>query len=210
MMADAARKKIIQVPGIGEVLLVKRPGTARLRISVSPRRGVVVSMPWMLPYAIAQKFLLSKRQWVAAALERQAGQMHRAAESGRTATVPDDPAELERMREAARAALVPKAARAALVPKLLSAAARYGFPFKGRVAIKNNVSNWGSCSSKGNINLNMRLIFLPEHLQDYVILHELCHLRYPNHSPQFHALLDSLLGGKEKELQRELHEWKIR
>ena len=201
MMADAARKKIIQVPGIGEVLLVKRPGTARLRISVSPRRGVVVSMPWMLPYAIAQKFLLSKRQWVAAALERQAGQMHRAAESGRTATVPDDPAELERMREAARAALV---------PKLLSAAVRYGFPFKGRVAIKNNVSNWGSCSSKGNINLNMRLILLPEHLQDYVILHELCHLRYPDHGPAFHALLDSLLGGREKELQRELHEWKIR
>ena len=200
-MADAARKKIIQVPGIGEVLLVKRPGTARLRISVSPRRGVVVSMPWMLPYAIAEKFLLSKRQWVAAALERQAGQMHRAAESGRTATVPDDPAELERMREAARAALV---------PKLLSAAARYGFPFKGRVAIKNNVSNWGSCSSKGNINLNMRLILLPEHLQDYVILHELCHLRYPDHGPAFHALLDSLLGDRETTLSRELNEWKIR
>ena len=201
MMADAVRKKIIQVPGIGEVLLVKRPGTARLRISVSPRRGVVVSMPWMLPYAIAEKFLLSKRQWVAAALERQAGQMHRAAESGRTATVPDDPAELERMREAARAALV---------PKLLSAAARYGFPFKGRVAIKNNVSNWGSCSSKGNINLNMRLILLPEHLQDYVILHELCHLRYPDHGPAFHALLDSLLGGRETTLSRELNEWRIR
>lgn len=201
MMADAARKKIIQVPGIGDVLLVKRPGTARLRISVSPRRGVVVSMPWMLPYAIAEKFLLSKRQWVAAALERQAGQMHRAAESGRTATVPDDPAELERMREAARAALV---------PKLLSAAARYGFPFKGRVAIKNNVSNWGSCSSKGNINLNMRLILLPEHLQDYVILHELCHLRHQNHGPQFHALLDSLLGGRETTLSRELNEWRIR
>ena len=201
MMADAARKKIIQVPGIGEVLLVKRPGTARLRISVSPRRGVVVSMPWMLPYAIAEKFLLSKRQWVAAALERQAGQMHRAAESGRTATVPDDPAELERMREAARAALV---------PKLLSAAARYGFPFKGRVAIKNNVSNWGSCSSKGNINLNMRLILLPEHLQDYVILHELCHLRYPDHGPAFHALLDSLLGEEEHKLRRELNEWRIR
>ena len=201
MMADAARKKIIQVPGIGEVLLVKRPGTARLRISVSPRRGVVVSMPWMLPYAIAEKFLLSKRQWVAAALERQAGQMHRAAESGRTATVPDDPAELERMREAARAALV---------PKLLSAAARYGFPFKGRVAIKNNVSNWGSCSSKGNINLNMRLILLPEHLQNYVILHELCHLRYPDHGPAFHALLDSLIGGEEHKLHRELNEWRIR
>ena len=92
MMADAARKKIIKVPGIGEVLLVKRSGTARLRISVSPRRGVVVSMPWMLPYAIAEKFLLSKRQWVAAALERQVVQVDRAAESGRIATTTDNAA----------------------------------------------------------------------------------------------------------------------
>ena len=201
MMADAARKKIIQVPGIGEVLLVKRRGATRLRISVSPRRGVVVSMPWLLPYAVAEKFLLSKRQWVAAVLERQAVQQQKAVQGGKTASVPSDPVELETMREAARAALV---------PKLREAAARHGFGFKGRVAIKNNVTNWGSCSSKGNINLNMRLILLPEHLQDYVILHELCHLRHQNHGPQFHALLDSLLGGREKELQRELHEWKIR
>ena len=174
MMADAARKKIIQVPGIGEVLLVKRSGTAKLRISVSPRRGVVVSMPWMLPYAIAEKFLLSKRQWVVSAMERQAFQRQMAVHGGKTASVPSDPVKLERMREAARAALV---------PKLREAAARHGFGFKGRVAIKNNVTNWGSCSSKGNINLNMRLVLLPERL---------------------------LLGGREKELQRELHEWKIR
>ena len=199
-MSSTAGKKTVQVPGIGEVLLVKRRGATRLRISVSPRRGVVVSMPWLLPYAVAEKFLLSKRQWVAAVLERQAVQQQKAVQGGKTASVPSDPVELETMREAARAALV---------PKLREAAARHGFGFKGRVAIKNNVTNWGSCSSKGNINLNMRLILLPEHLQGYVILHELCHLRHQNHGPQFHALLDSLLGGREKELQRELHEWKI-
>ena len=200
-MSSTAGKKTVQVPGIGEVLLVKRKGATRLRISVSPRRGVAVSMPWLLPYAVAEKFLMSKRQWVAAVLERQAVQQQKAVQGGKTASVPSDPVELETMREAARAALV---------PKLREAAARHGFGFKGRVAIKNNVTNWGSCSSKGNINLNMRLILLPEHLQDYVILHELCHLRHQNHGPQFHALLDSLLGGREKELQRELHEWKIR
>lgn len=200
-MSSTAGKKTVQVPGIGEVLLVKRRGATRLRISVSPRRGVAVSMPWLLPYAVAEKFLLSKRQWVAAVLERQAVQQQKAVQGGKTASVPSAPVELETMREAARAALV---------PKLREAAARHGFGFKGRVAIKNNVTNWGSCSSKGNINLNMRLVLLPERLQDYVILHELCHLRHQNHGPQFHALLDSLLGGREKELQRELHEWKIR
>ena len=193
-------KKIIQVPGIGEVLLVKRRGATRLRISVSPHRGVVVSMPWLLPYAVAEKFLLSKRQWVASVMEKQALQQQKAVQGGKTASVPSDLVELERMREAARAVLA---------PKLREAAARYGFPFKGRVAVKNNVTNWGSCSSKGNINLNMRLILLPEHLQDYVILHELCHLRYQDHGPGFHALLDSLLGGRETALSRELHDWRI-
>ena len=160
-MSSTAGKKTVQVPGIGEVLLVKRKGATRLRISVSPRRGVAVSMPWLLPYAVAEKFLMSKRQWVVSAMERQALQRQMAVHGGKTASVPSDPVKLERMREAARAALV---------PKLREAAARHGFGFKGRVAIKNNVTNWGSCSSKGNINLNMRLILLPEHLQDYVIL----------------------------------------
>ena len=181
--------------------MLRKAGARRLRISVSPRRGVTVTVPWPVPYAAAERFLMSKVQWIRNVLQKQALRQQHAEAEGRTAGVPDDPVALERMREEARAVLA---------PKLREAAARYGFPFKGRMAVKNNVSNWGSCSSKGNINLNMRLILLPEHLQDYVILHELCHLRHQNHGPAFHALLDSLLGGKEKELQRELHEWKIR
>ena len=55
-------------------------------------------------------------------------------------------------------------------------ACRFGFKY-ARVFIKHNLTNWGSCSSKGNINLNLNLLRLPEHLADYVILHELCHLR---------------------------------
>lgn len=192
--------KTVRIPEIGEVIMVRRKGTGRLRISVSPRRGVVVSVPWLMPYAVAERFLMSKRQWVAETLKRQALRQQEAVRTGKTAAVPGDPAELERMREKARALLE---------PKLREAAARHGFGFKGRVAIKNNVTNWGSCSSKGNINLNMRLILLPGHLQDYVILHELCHLRYQNHGPQFHALLDTLLGGRERSLSGELREWRI-
>lgn len=192
--------KTVRIPEIGEVIMIRRKGTARLRISVSPRRGVTVSVPWLMPYAVAERFLMSKRQWVTDTMKRQALRQQEAVRTGKTAAVPGDPAELERMREKARALLE---------PKLREAAARHGFSFKGRVAIKNNVTNWGSCSSKGNINLNMRLILLPGHLQDYVILHELCHLRHQNHGPQFHALLDSLLGGRERSLSGELREWRI-
>ena len=199
-MPRANSQKLISVPGIGEVRLTKRAGSVRLRISVSPRSGVAVSMPRHVSWSAGIRFLEAKRQWVEAALQRQALIQQKTIREGRTAAVPEDPAALERMREQARAALV---------PRLREAADRFGFPFKGRVTIKNNVSNWGSCSSKGNINLNIRLILLPEHLQDYVILHELCHLRHQNHGPQFHALLDSLLGGREADLRRELRGWRI-
>ncbi|MDY5407408.1 MAG: M48 family metallopeptidase, partial [Candidatus Cryptobacteroides sp.] len=50
----------------------------------------------------------------------------------------------------------------------------------------------GSCSRAGNINLNLNLVRLPEPLCDYVILHELCHLKEPNHGPKFHAMLEQL------------------
>lgn len=179
--------------------MTKKAGALRLRISVSPRRGVTVTLPRIMPWSAGISFLISKRQWVEEALRRQELRQRMAVQDGKTASVPDDPAELERMRERARAILV---------PKLRSAALQYGFSY-GRIAIKNNVSNWGSCSTRGNINLNMRLILLPEHLQDYVILHELCHLRHPDHGPQFHALLDSLLGGQEAVLSRELRGWRI-
>lgn len=192
-------KNSYNVPGIGEVLFIKRSGVRRLRISVSPRNGVVVTIPVRLPVSAAMAFVVEKREWILRALRRQSERIRKSVENGKIAGVPSDPSELERMRETARAILV---------PKLEAAARRHGFAY-GRVAIKNNVSNWGSCSALGNINLNMRLILLPEHLQEYVILHEMCHLRHPDHGPGFHAMLDSLLEGRENALRRELAEWRI-
>lgn len=83
-------------------------------------------------------------------------------------------------------------AKAYLPARLEMLARRFGFKY-AKVFIKHNLTNWGSCSSKGNINLNLNLLRLPEHLADYVILHELCHLREPNHGPGFHALLVRIL-----------------
>jgi predicted metal-dependent hydrolase len=70
-------------------------------------------------------------------------------------------------------------------------ARRYNFSYS-RVVVKEQKSRWGSCSSKGNINLNSRLLFLPPHLARHVMLHELCHLKELNHSNDFHGLLYSV------------------
>ncbi len=99
-------------------------------------------------------------------------------------------------------------AKAFLPGRTRELAAAAGIPFTGRVAIKHNVSNWGSCSSKGNINLNLNLMRLRPELRDYVILHEICHLRYMNHGPEFHALLESLCPG-HRALKAELRGWKL-
>ena len=64
----------------------------------------------------------------------------------------------------------------------------YQFSFH-RVAIRNQRTRWGSCSKKGNLNFNYRIIHLPPHLVDYIIVHELCHLREFNHAKGFWDLV---------------------
>ncbi len=73
----------------------------------------------------------------------------------------------------------------------------YGFDI-GRVAIKNSRTRWGSCSKKGNLNFNYKVVLLPQDMADYVIVHELCHLGEFNHSPKFWALVS-----------RNIPNWKI-
>lgn len=98
-------------------------------------------------------------------------------------------------------------AKKELPPRLAELAAQHGFKYN-KVFIKNNISNWGSCSSLGNINLNLRLVELPSELQDYVMLHELCHLRYLNHGREFHALLEFVCPG-HRALARQLRSHRL-
>lgn len=98
-------------------------------------------------------------------------------------------------------------AKAVLPQRLSELAAQHGFHYR-QVRIKHNSSNWGSCSELGNINLNLNLMRLPGHLRDYVMLHELCHLRYLNHGPEFHALLESVCPG-HLAFRQELRTWRL-
>jgi predicted metal-dependent hydrolase len=70
-------------------------------------------------------------------------------------------------------------------------------------------SRWGSCTAKNSINLNSWLMMLPEHLSDYIILHELVHTRHRNHSQDFWNTLDQHLQGRSRELRKELRRYRI-
>ncbi len=93
-------------------------------------------------------------------------------------------------------------ARASLLPWLASLAEDRRLSFK-RTYVKNQVSLWGSCSKKRNINLNRNLLFLPKHLVEYVLHHELTHLDHLNHSKRFWSTFTRVLPNC-RDLTREL------
>ena len=73
----------------------------------------------------------------------------------------------------------------------LAKAARIGRTV-ARISVRDPQSRWGSCSAAGNLNFSWRLILAPAEVLDYVVAHEVAHLKEPNHSAQFWALVDTL------------------
>jgi len=138
-----------------------------------------------MSYDAGLRFFKVKREWVLSAVARQ--------QSAVRNVISLSEEELVRMRAIAGKWLP------ARLSQLSSA---YGFEYSS-VTIKNNRSNWGSCSGRGNINLNLKLMVLPEPLRDYVILHELCHLRHRDHGRGFHALLENLCSERMHEAHYE-------
>lgn len=82
-----------------------------------------------------------------------------------------------------------------MTPLIQARAAAAGLPLK-RITYKDVSSRWGSCSSLGNVNFNVWLLLAERELVDYVICHELAHLKELNHSPKFWAEVDKVLGGE--------------
>lgn len=180
----------------GQVLLRRRAGSRYIRLRVTPQGGIVVTLPFLAGWQAGLTFFESKREWVRRTLERQSLR-----QDAYAATDPQEPvtdAYIARLRAEAKRTLP---------PRLAELAARHGFVYN-KVFIKHNRSNWGSCSTRGNINLNLNIVRLPEHLRDYILLHELVHLREMNHGPRFHALLEEVCPD-HRALQREMKGWRL-
>lgn len=166
----------------------------RISLKINHRGKLVATAPLSCPYGSVIRFAESKTGWIRSAMERARLRKEETEKLARTIPC----CEAEALRKMAREILPPRVKQ--INDSFLKA--KYN-----RICIKDNKSNWGSCSSKGNINLNMHLVQLPAELADYVIKHELCHLEYMNHGRNFHNLLDRLCNGQEKELSARLRKY---
>jgi predicted metal-dependent hydrolase len=101
-----------------------------------------------------------------------------------------DPGDVRRAVEAD----LREVARVVLLPRLRALASSHGLEL-GTVTIRNQRSRWGSCARNGNIALNFRLVQMPPHVSDYVLLHELMHIKQQNHSRRFWRLVESACPG---------------
>jgi predicted metal-dependent hydrolase len=173
--------QIIQVEGIGAVLLEHSRRARRIVISVRTGKGVRVAVPYRTTFASALDFVRAKKSWINKHFTKiQEYEKHK-----------------QSFGEAFQSISKTEAKRR-IITRLAELARQYGFTYN-KVSIRNQRSRWGSCSIKGNINLNIKLVALPSELSDYVILHELVHTRVHNHSLKFWQELDKCVGnGKAK------------
>jgi predicted metal-dependent hydrolase len=105
------------------------------------------------------------------------------------------------LRRALRAWLL-RAARPRLEPRVAARAASMGVPYR-QVSIRRQRSRWGSCSVRGTISLNACLLFQPPAVLDYLVVHELTHVRHMNHSARFWQAVEKHCADW-RELDREL------
>jgi len=179
------------IPGIGPVLFERSKKAKHLNITVKPIEGIRVAVPFGLSYQQAEDIVKSKRKW----LEEQTAKI-KAIQEEHEARTHDKP-EIDR-----------KDAREKIIQRLDELATRHGFEYN-RVFVRAQKTKWGSCSGNQNINLNLKLVDLPQELMDYVILHELVHLKIKNHGRKFWEELDSYFDGNVKDINKELKKYRL-
>jgi hypothetical protein len=152
------------------VRMRKHRWSRRMRITVSQRGIVTLTLPPYIPYFAGTYFIKEQSEWIKKTL---------------TSIPISKPAinhtasEIKELKKAARTKITRLVEHYALLYQVRC----------NRIAIKDQQTLWGSCSRHGNLNFNWRITIAPEEIQRYVIVHELCHLKEMNHSRRFWDLV---------------------
>jgi len=163
---------------------IRRSKRARLlRISIHADNSVTVTIPRWETISVAEQFLKEKSSWI----QKSIAYYNSKPKLNYTSGTYEE--HTQKAREFALA-------------KIAKFNALYGYNINN-IRIKNQKTQWGSCSARGNLNFNYRILFLPERIAEYIVVHELCHLAQHNHSPKFWQLVAQTFPDY-KEINRQL------
>lgn len=182
---------IIEHSTLGKIECVRSVRARSIRLAVRSDGTLRLTYPLFSSCAKALAFAESRERWIFRTRQRLAE---------RRANYPTiTQEELSQLRRAAHA----------YVPATLERLAHeHGFTYSS-LRISSAHTRWGSCSARNGISISLFVMLLPEHLREFIILHELCHTRHHNHSAAFHTLLNSHVEGKERDYNRELKRYSI-
>ncbi len=203
------------------VVLRRRPTARRLTLRVSSATGeVIMTLPTRTTLAVAQKFAVSHGGWIAARLAKVParvafepgasipvrGEPHRIVHRpGRSASVVERLGDVAVLAVSGDPAFVSRRVRDFLQREvrrdLVAAAEVYAGRLNERpkrITVRDTRSRWGSCTATGELNFSWRLILAPPVVLDYLVAHEMAHLREMNHSARFWALTNALCPNVEE------------
>lgn len=158
-------------------VVVKRSKRKTLSLMVTREQQVLVRAPLFLSAADVEAFILRHEEWIETQIGRQKERLER--EKSLMLT----PERIEELKEKARTVLAERVRYYGALMRLRPS----------RVGITLARTRWGSCSGKNSLNFSFRLILLPPEAVDYVVVHELAHIRIKNHGAAFYREVETYL-----------------
>ncbi|MGN0471888.1 MAG: M48 family metallopeptidase [Lachnospiraceae bacterium] len=171
-------------------LIRSKRGSYSIQISVE--KGVIVRSPMRTSELFLQRMLDEKENWIRRKYEEVCACRERMLHSVYT---PEEQEELKKIYVRAAKDYFPKRVwyyvnqitwdPDELLPET-------GLPYR-TISIRDQKTRWGSCSGRGTLSFNWRLMLVPPRVLDYVVVHELCHIKHMNHSPEFWKQVESVM-----------------
>ena len=224
--------KVVQFKNIGVVTFSKNRRSKNIKISVKPDKSVLVSFPFYCSSKDVLAFVQNNEEWIwqqQRKMESRRSKINTDSEIKtklhRIEFILGEKYNIETKKDVVRITVTDFnsdksqdyiediliqiyrfEARKLLPPKLTELAEKYGFQYQ-KVTVRNNKRNWGSCSSKNNISLNLQMMKLPDNLIDYILLHELVHTEIKNHGAKFWERLNEITNNRARELAKQVKQY---
>ena len=230
----------VEHPSLGKINVRKTSRASRISVSVRPGGEIRLTLPHSVPAADGIRFLNSKLDWIHATKHKHGEKITehvieppyttrnhrlelrpavrdniniRVADGVIRVSYPDNLGPENKSLQTAIRKGIESAWRTEaneLLPGRVAQLSKMTGLKSRSVTVRNTVSKWGSCSARDDLSLSLHLMRLPDHLIDYIILHELCHTVHKNHGPRFHSLLDKVTGGNHQKFRKELLNYRTR